>query len=304
MIPKALVGQSALLPFLALIAATGFWGSSFITVARTLESTDPFTLVFLRFGVGALLVALWLRGRIFRIPLETWKMGAVCAVVIYASYLFNHIGLMTILSSTSGFLTALYVPITPFLFWAIAGRRPELCAFAGAAVAFGGLVLLADPFNLEFSSSWGEWTTIFSAFLSALEIILMGRFAPHCKAPEIAFVQIALVALFALAGTAVAHFCAPAVGWTLTPTALDLNLVFGVVWLAVILTCAQLLLAWAQKYVPPAQASVIFALESIFAAVIGWFAGERLGLLGLTGGLCIVLGILITEYPRIMGKSR
>lgn len=88
------------------------------------------------------------------------------------------------------------------------------------------------------------------------------------------------------------------------PTALDLNLVFGVVWLAVILTCAQLLLAWAQKYVPPAQASVIFALESIFAAVIGWFAGERLGLLGLTGGLCIVLGILITEYPRIMGKSR
>ena len=82
MIPKALVGQSALLPFLALIAATGFWGSSFITVARTLESTDPFTLVFLRFGVGALLVALWLRGRIFRIPLETWKMGAVCAVVI------------------------------------------------------------------------------------------------------------------------------------------------------------------------------------------------------------------------------
>ena len=59
MIPKALVGQSALLPFLALIAATGFWGSSFITVARTLESTDPFTLVFLRFGVGALLVALW-----------------------------------------------------------------------------------------------------------------------------------------------------------------------------------------------------------------------------------------------------
>ena len=132
----------------------------------------------------------------------------------------------------------------------------------------------------------------------------MGRFAPHCKAPEIAFAQIVLVALFALAGTAAAHFCAPAVGWTLTPTALNLNLVFGVIWLAVILTCAQLLLAWAQKYVPPAQAAVIFALESIFAAVIGWFAGERLGFLGLTGGLCIVLGILITEYPRIMGKSR
>ena len=73
MIPKALVGQSALLPFLALIAATGFWGSSFITVARTLESTDPFTLVFLRFGVGALLVALWLPGSFaFRLKRGRW----------------------------------------------------------------------------------------------------------------------------------------------------------------------------------------------------------------------------------------
>ena len=267
-----------LLPVLALIAATGFWGSSFITVANTLHSTDPFTLVFLRFGIGACLVALWLRGRIFRIPADTWKMGAICAVVIYASYLLNHAGLMTILSSTSGFLTALYVPITPFLFWAIAGKRPELCAFIGAAAAFAGLVLLADPFNLEFKSSWGEWATIISAFLSALEIILMGRFAPRCKAPEIAFAQIAFVALFALAGTLLAHAGAPFMDWSLEPTVFNWELAAGVLWLAVILTCAQLLLAWAQKYVPPAQAAVIFALESIFAAVIGWFAGERLGI--------------------------
>ena len=28
---------------------------------------------------------------------------------------------------------------------------------------------------------------------------------------------------------------------------------------------------------------IIFAMESAFAAIIGWFAGENLGLLGLVG---------------------
>lgn len=297
-------GHSAFLPYLALIGATGFWGSSFITVANTLESTDPFTLVFLRFSTGALLVALWLRGRIFRIPAETWRMGAICAIAIYGSYLLNHIGLVTILSSTSGFLTALYVPITPFLWWATTGRRPDAGAFLGAMAAFAGLALLADPFSLELNFGIGEWLTIGSAFLAAFEIILMGRFAPRCSAPEIAFAQIVSVALFALCGTLVAHLAAPALGVELAETNFDGTLLFGVLWLAVILTCAQLLLAWAQKFVPPAQAAVIFALESIFAAVVGWIAGERLGIVGLSGGLCIVLGILLTESRRIFGGMK
>ena len=170
MIPKALVGQSALLPFLALIAATGFWGSSFITVARTLESTDPFTLVFLRFGVGALLVALWLRGRIFRIPLETWKMGAVCAVVIYASYLFNHIGLMTILSSTSGFLTALYVPITPFLFLGDCRSAAGIVRLRGGCSSFQRVSAPCGSFQFRVFIELGRMDDNFLRLLSALKL--------------------------------------------------------------------------------------------------------------------------------------
>ncbi|WP_295476845.1 DMT family transporter [Sutterella sp.] len=297
--PMLLERTRSALPFLALVAATAFWGSSFITVAEALHSTDPFTLVFLRFGAGTLLVLALLRGQVLRIPARTWRMGAVCATVIYASYLLNHAGLMTILSSTSGFLTALYVPITPFLFWAMAGRRPDGFAFAGALTAFAGLALLADPFSLSFRSSWGEWATIASAFLSAFEIILMGRFAPYCRAREIAFVQILFVTLFAGAGTLLAH----AAGLPLEPTTFTPELVLSVGWLAVILCCAQLLLAWGQKFVPPAQAAVIFALESVFAALIGWFAGERLGFWGVTGGALIVAGILITEAKRIRAEA-
>ena len=111
--------------------------------------------------------------------------------------------------------------------------------------------------------------------------------------------QILFVTLFAGAGTLLAH----AAGLPLEPTTFTPELVLSVGWLAVILCCAQLLLAWGQKFVPPAQAAVIFALESVFAALIGWFAGERLGFWGVTGGALIVAGILITEAKRIRAEA-
>lgn len=289
-----------ILPILALIGATAFWGSSFLTVSTAVASTDPFTLVFMRFTLGALLVFAMLRTRAFRIPAATWKMGAICATAIYGGYLFNHIGLETLMSSTSGFLTALYVPITPFLFWAMSGRRPDNFAFCGALIAFAGLVFLANPTAISVTGGRGEIATIIGAFLSAFEIILMGRYANRCEAKEIAFTQICFVALYALIGAIFVRL----LGLPLHPTVFSRDLIFCVGWLAVLLTGAQLLLAWGQKYVPPAQTAVIFALESVFAAIIGWIAGERLGVTGFTGGALIVAGILVSEMKSLLSGRK
>ena len=81
------------------------------------------------------------------------------------------------------------------------------------------------------------------------------------------------------------------------------GLILAVLWLATILSCSQFLLAWGQKFVPPAQAAVIFSLESVFAAIIGWLAGERLEFWGFAGGGLIVAGILLTEWKRLLSSK-
>ena len=279
------------LPVLALLLATFFWGSSFITVASALEYTNPLTLVMLRFALGAVIVALLLRGRIGGIPPRTWKAGAICGLIIYLSYAFNAAGLMTLESSVSGFLTALYVPITPLLVWVVYGKPPSAGAFFGVAMAFSGLVLLANPFTLSFSNNAGEWMTILSAFLSALEIMVVGRFAPGTQARQLAFTQLASVTVFAALGLILAE----ASGLPLKETVLNRTVILSVAWLAVIVGCVQVLLSWAQRYVPAGRAAVIFAMESVFCAIIGWFAGEDLGVAGMLGGALIVGGILMGE---------
>lgn len=290
--------STPILPVLALVAATLFWGSSFLTISSALEYTNPFTLVAFRFGLGALFVSTMLRSRILSIPKETWRAGAICGAAIYCCYLANTAGLMTVTSSVSGFLTALYVPLTPFLYWFVCGRRPDATAFAGAMLAFGGLVLLANPFALSFANNWGEWITILSAFLSALEIIIVGRFAPKTKALELAFAQLVFVALFASIGLGVAS----AADVPMKPTTWNSTVLLSITWLAVIVAFVQVLLSWGQRWVPPGRAAVIFAMESVFAAMLGWFAGERIGMAGLAGGAAIVGGILLSELKLLLSR--
>jgi drug/metabolite transporter (DMT)-like permease len=40
---------------------------------------------------------------------------------------------------------------------------------------------------------------------------------------------------------------------------------------------------------------VIYALEPVWAAIVGVFVGDRLGISGLAGGALIVAAILVTE---------
>lgn len=283
--------RQPILPVLALLLATFFWGSSFITVGSALECTNPLTLVMLRFAVGAFFVLLMLKGRITDIPKRTWKAGAACALLIYLGYTTNAAGLMTLQSSESGFLTALYVPITPLLVWVVYGNSPTKGALAGVLMAFVGLILLANPFTLSLSNNWGEWVTIISALLSAVEIMVVGRVAPGTQARQLAFAQLFFTALFAAAGLVIAT----AAGAPLKETTFNTTVVTAVLWLAVIVAFVQVLLSWAQRYVPAGRAAVIFAMESVFAAIIGWFAGESLGTAGILGGALIVGGILCGE---------
>lgn len=291
MIKRLLEQHDGILPVLALFLATFFWGSSFLTISTTLEYTNPLTLMMMRFSIGAIFVGLMLGRGITRIPTSTWRAGAICGIVIYAAYSTNAIGLMTIESSMSGFLTALYVPLTPLLLWVVYGRTPSIGAFAGAMLAFVGLIFLANPFTLTFANNTGEWVTILSAFISAGEIIIVGKYAPGTQARQLAFTQLVSVAGIATIGVGLASLT----DLPLKETTLNTTVLTGAVWLAVIVAFVQVLLSWAQRYVPAGRAAVIFAMESVFAAILGWFAGENLGLTGLLGGILIVSGILLGE---------
>ncbi|MFT2691053.1 EamA family transporter [Clavibacter zhangzhiyongii] len=65
--------------------------------------------------------------------------------MIFLGYGLQTYGLQSIPSSTSAFITALYVPLVPLLQWAAFRTRPSALALVGVALAFVGLLLVAGP---------------------------------------------------------------------------------------------------------------------------------------------------------------
>ena len=290
------------IPVIALMAVTFFWGSSFYTISSALEHTNPVVLSIARFTLSALLLIPILgAANLANIPKGTWLAGAYTGIPIFLTYALNTLGLMSIPSSMAGFLLALYVPLTPFVYWVVYKKLPGVFAFAGGALAFTGLVLLANPFNLSFENNLGEWLTIAGALCCAIQIVVIGRFAPKCKAKELAFTQIVWTAVFSAASLPLAEYTQVI---PLKETEVTASLVLQVLWLGAVVAVVQVLLSWAQRYVPPSRAAVIFSMESVFAALIGYAAGENLGVLGLAGGALIVLGTITTESKALIDEAR
>jgi drug/metabolite transporter (DMT)-like permease len=56
----------------------------------------------------------------------------------------------------------------------------------------------------------------------------------------------------------------------------------------------QIAVNWAQRTVPPARATLIYALEPVWAGIVGAWAGEQMDRLQMAGAALIVLALVIS----------
>lgn len=280
-------------PELALILVTILWGTTFLIVQHALTVTGPFFFVGLRFATAALLLGL----SSARIMLSmTWldmRAGCAIGIALMLGYSMQTVGLQTILSSQSAFITALYVPFVPLLQLLVLRVMPRPMAWLGIAFSFAGLILLAGPDGMSISLGAGELWTLVSAIAISGEIILIGAFAGRTNARRVTVVQLAVASVLCFAAMVPAGESVPPFSWLLVATAVGLGLASALI---------QFAMNWAQRTVSPTRATLIYAGEPVWAGIFGRLAGERLGGLAIAGGALIVLGVLVSEL-RLKKRS-
>ncbi|MFF5075744.1 DMT family transporter [Actinoplanes sp. NPDC000266] len=278
---------------LALVAVTAVWGGTFLTVQKGLAVAGPWSFVGLRFGVAALALAALAPHALRRLTRRELAVGSVVGVALAGGYGLQTVGLQTIPSSTSAFLTALYVPLVPLGLWAMTRRTPAAGAWAGIGCAFAGLLLLTGATTAGLSLGTGEVVTLLGTVAIAAEILLIGRFAGGVDARRVTVVQLAVCAVICFAVRPVVGEPLPAPSWTLAAIAGGLGVASALI---------QVTMNWAQRSVSPTRATVIYAGEPVWAALIGRLAGERLTTGALAGGVLIVVAVIVSELP-IRGTS-
>ncbi|MBD9527592.1 DMT family transporter [Paracoccus sp. PAR01] len=282
------------LPELSLIGVTMIWGVTFLIVHIAVEYTGALLLVGLRFLIAGILAAILAGRHLRQVTRLELLAGLSIGASLFIGYVLQSYGLQTVESSMSAFLTALYVPLVPLLQWALFRKAPALFSWIGIGLAFAGLLLISGGSAGHLRMSTGEIATLGGTIGIALEIMLIGYFAPHVDSRRVTAIQLLAVALFCFLSMPIAGVEWPEFSWIWVGAVIGLGAASAMI---------QLVMNWAQKTVSPTRATVIYAGEPVWAGIVGRIAGERLGPYALIGGALIVLGVLISEL-RPSWKSR
>jgi drug/metabolite transporter (DMT)-like permease len=270
---------------LALILVTAVWGITFVQVKDAVEVYPLFAFLAVRFAIASATLVVPAAPRLRSLGRQGFGAGLLLGSFLAAGYALQTAGLERTTVSSAGFITGLYVVLTPLVALALFRERLGLAVWAGVALAITGLAMLS---GVEAGSPLGDLLVLGCAAAFAFQIVVTGRFAPHHDPLALTFVQMlaALVGFTAIA-LALGQVEVPR-GWT--------------VWSALIVTgvfasaLAYLIQTWAQQRTSATRVAIIYATEPVFAGFFGYvLAGDRLGTLGWIGCAVILAGIVVSE---------
>jgi drug/metabolite transporter (DMT)-like permease len=273
-------------PLVALVLVTIVWGVTFVQVKDAVAIYPLFAFLALRFAIGSLALFPFALTRARR---RSWKGGAVAGallgLLVAGAYASQTAGLIHTTVSSAGFVTGLYVVMTPLLALVLLRRRIEPATWLAVVLAGLGFAMLS---GIPQGSRSGNALVLVSALLWAAQIVLMERYAPRFDPLILALSEmVTCLVCFAAIALALGDLSVPR-GW--------------VVWGALLVTgllasaFAFLVQSWAQQRMSAVRTAIVFALEPVFAAIFGvLLAGDRLGWLGWGGCAVIMAGIVLAE---------
>ena len=269
----------------ALLLVTAVWGVTFVQVKDAVAIYPLFAFLAVRYAIASAVLAPAAAFRVRSLGRGGLAAGVVLGALLAAGSALQTAGLERTTVTNTGFITGLYVLLTPLFALVLFRTRITRELWAAVVLALVGLALLA---GVPSGSAAGDLLVLASTAAQALQIVMVERYANRYDAVGLTFVEM-LAALVGFAAIAVA------LGDLSIPRG-------GTVWAALIVTgvfasaLAYLIQIWAQRRISATRIAIIFSLETVWAGLFGYaLDGDRLGLLGWTGCALILAAILVAE---------
>jgi drug/metabolite transporter (DMT)-like permease len=275
----------------ALIGIAAVWGLTFVMVQDAIEELPPLAFLAYRFVPAGLLVGFFARRGLRGLGPDGWRAGLVMGVFLTAGYIFQTLGLEHTSASNAGFITGLFVVLTP-LFGLFLFRIPVgAVAWAAAGVSALGLFLLSGAGSD--TSLRGDLLVFGCACAFAIHILVTERAVRRHDVGALVAVQLTLCGVVCLVAAAIAG---------------DLEAPRGAtVWSALLVTSLLasalgfMVQSYAQRTISSARTALILAAEPAFAGLFGYLLqDDRLTVAGWVGAALILAAIVAVDaVPRL-----
>jgi drug/metabolite transporter (DMT)-like permease len=275
---------------LILIACAAIWGLAFVYQKTAMDHVGPLLFIACRAAIAALALmpfALYeLRHSGGREQAGLLGMGIVAGVAFFLGAALQQAGIVTATVTNSGFLTALYVVIVPFIAWAWHRSAPGAMVWPAVGLSFVGTWLLGGGSLAGLGT--GDMLVAASSIFWAAHVVILGVSGRLALPVAISTIQFVVVAVLALAGTLA--FEQPSLA-AIAAAGPEIAYV-GLLSSALTFT----LLAVALRHTPPSEAAVLVSLETVFAAIAGaMLVGDRLPMIGWIGAAMIFSATLVVQ---------
>ena len=279
-----------------LLLTAVIWGCAFVAQRSGMRHVGPFTFNGIRFTLGgcALIPLIMYRNRRYGTPsrpdpsffsFEFLKKGLLIGVVLFCGASLQQIGMVFTTAGKGGFITGLYVILVPVI-GLLLGQRLGWSGWAGSLLATFGMYLLSVTDTLTIAP--GDLWVLGSAFFWASHVLILGWLSPKMDTIKLACAQFFVCAILSLTTAAITESFSISGIWNgILPILYSGLMSVGI---------AYTLQVVAQKDAPPAHASIILSLETVFAAISGWiFLDEGLSFRAGLGGILMLAGMLLVQ---------
>lgn len=273
------------------VAVPLLWGYQFVAIKVGVTEFPPLFFLALRFLVIALLLVPF-------VPTPTRRqLGPIAAISLFLGGLnfgLFYVGLGLGSGSMSAVAYQLATPFTVLLAWPLLAERPSLITWAGVALAFVGVVVLAAGPGLS-GNALPLLLVVGAAFAFAVSNVLTKRHGPFDPlmlmgwSSLLTVPQVLVMSLLLEHGQMTSLVTADGRGWLALAYTIFIGGIVGFsLWIWLIGRCSM------GRVAPFGLLLPVFAL---IASVL--FLGERMTPNLIVGGLLAISGVAITQVkPR------
>lgn len=281
---------------ISLVGICAVWGLTFVMVQDAVELIPVTTFLAYRFIPAAALVALIFRRHLAGLGRDGLRSGIVMGAFLTGGYLFQTLGLQRTTASNAGFITGLFVVLTPLFGALLLRERIGRRAWVAAVLSTLGLYLLSGAGG-EGTRVLGDALVFFCACSFSLHILVTDRAIERHHYGALLAVQLAVTGI---------------VCFVLAAAQQDLVMPrTTTVWSALVVTSlfasalGFFVQTYAQRHASPARTALILTSEPVFAGFFAYLLqGETLTLLSWVGAALIMAAILMVEMVPQLRVAR
>ena len=280
--------RTTLLAALLLLMLAACWGSTFFLIKDLIDRVPTVDFLAVRFAIASVVLLAVAPRAVARLSPVVRRHAVVLGMLYGVAQILQTAGLAHTPASVSGFVTGLYVVLTPLLAAVILRTRIPSVTWVAVVLATAGLAVLALR---GLSIGYGELITLASAVLYALHIVGLGAWSTARDALGMTILQICVIAVVCTLSTVHDGIVMPdrTGDWL---SVLYMALVAG--------AFAMFAQTWAQAHLPPTRSAIIMSMEPVFASLFAvWLGGEDVTSRLLLGGAMVLAAMLVVELaPR------